>query len=276
MMSSLPTNLGLVALPFEVSTTMGKGTIHGPDAILNELDRLDSYNFDLARDPFRGIPRSTIRPHGTELVDARIQQAVSGRVVGELLDGGGFPICIGGEHTISLGPVRAAHSRSDVGVVQMDAHADLRDTYDGNPLNHACVMRRIIDMGCRTLGVGIRSMSEEEAVYISDNSLPIVTAREVMTGTGWYDRLADFPEHIYLTIDLDYFDPTDVPSVGTPEPGGPSWYQSVAFLQHLFATKHVVAADIVELMPGRYDDSSVRLAARLVGLLVGLRFTGEV
>ncbi len=275
-MSDQPTNLGLVALPFEVSTTLGKGAIHGPDAVLNELDRLDSFNFDLARDPLRGIPRSTIRPHGPELVDARIQQAVAGRVVGEILDGGGFPICIGGEHTVSLGPVRAAHSRSAVGVVQMDAHADLRDTYDGNPLSHACVMRRIIDMGCRTLGVGIRSMSQDEAVYIRDNALPIVTAREIIAGTDWYGMLADFPENIYLTIDLDYFDPADVPSVGTPEPGGPGWYQSVAFLQYLFATKNVVAADIVELMPGRYDDSSVRLAARLVGLLVGLRFPGTV
>ncbi len=275
-MSDQPTNLGLVALPFEVSTTLGKGAIHGPDAVLNELDRLDSFNFDLARDPLRRIPRSTIRPHGPELVDARIQQAVAGRVVGEILDGGGFPICIGGEHTISLGPVRAAHSRNNVGVVQMDAHADLRDTYDGNPLSHACVMRRIIDMGCPTMGVGIRSMSEDEAVYIRDNSLPIVTARDVMADTDWYGKLADLPEHIYLTIDLDYFDPADVPAVGTPEPGGPGWYQSVAFLQHLFATKNVVAADIAELMPGRYDDSSVRLAARLLGLLAGLRFPGTV
>ncbi len=275
-MSVQPTNMGLVALPFEVSTTLGKGTIHGPDAVLNELDRLDSFNFDLARDPLRGVPRSTIRPHGPELVDARIQQAVAGRVAGEILDGGGFPICIGGEHTVSLGPVRAAHSRSDVGVVQMDAHADLRDTYDGNPLSHACVMRRIIDMGCRTMGVGIRSMSEDEAVYIRDNALPIVTARDVMIGKSWYSKLDDFPENIYLTIDLDYFDPADVPSVGTPEPGGPGWYQTVAFLQHLFATKNVVGADIVELMPGRYDDSSVRLAARLIGLLVGLRFPGTV
>jgi len=275
-MSGQPTNMGLVALPFEVSTTLGKGTIHGPDAVLNELDRLDSFNFDLARDPLRGVPRSTIRPHGPELVDARIQQAVAGRVVGEILDGGGFPICVGGEHTVSLGPVRAAHSRSDVGVVQMDAHADLRDTYEGNPLSHACVMRRVIDMGCRTMGVGIRSMSEDEAVYIRDNALPIVTARDVMIGKGWYSKLDDFPENIYLTIDLDYFDPADVPSVGTPEPGGPGWYQTVAFLQHLFATKNVVGADIVELMPGRYDDSSVRLTARLIGLLVGLRFPGAV
>ena len=275
-MSVQPTNMGLVALPFEVSTTLGKGTIHGPDAVLNELDRLDSFNFDLARDPLRGVPRSTIRPHGPELVDARIQQAVAGRVVGEILDGGGFPICVGGEHTVSLGPVRAAHSRSDVGVVQMDAHADLRDTYEGNPLSHACVMRRVIDMGCRTMGVGIRSMSEDEAVYIRDNALPIVTARDVMIGKGWYSKLDDFPENIYLTIDLDYFDPADVPSVGTPEPGGPGWYQTVAFLQHLFATKNVVGADIVELMPGRYDDSSVRLTARLIGLLVGLRFPGAV
>jgi agmatinase len=274
-MSSPPSNLGIVALPFEVSTTFGKGTVHGPDAILNEFDQLDGFDFRIARDPFRGVSRTVIRPHGPELVDPRIQQAVAGRVVGELLDGGGFPISLGGEHTVALGPIRAARARGELGVLQLDAHADLRETYEGNPLSHACVMRRVLDINCPTMGVGIRSMSEEEARFFQQRDLPIINARQVMRSTDWYRLLADMPQRIYLTIDLDYFDPADVPAVGTPEPGGPSWDATCAFLEYLFGVKDVVAADIVELMPGAGDESSVRLAARLVGLLTGLRFPNK-
>ena len=274
MATAAPTNLGIVSLPFEVSTSFGKGTVDGPDAILNELDRLDLFDFRLARDPLRGIPRTVIRPHGPELVDPRIQQAVAGRVVGELIDGGGFPISLGGEHTVSLGPIRAARARGELGVVQLDAHADLRDTYEGDPLSHACVMRRVVDMDCETLAVGVRSMSAAEAAAVEELGARVVDARRVREGDDWYRLLSELPERVYLTIDLDYFDPGDVPAVGTPEPGGPTWEQTLAFFEYLFAVKNVVAADLVELMPCPGDEPSVRLAARLVGLLAGLRFPG--
>jgi len=268
------TNLGIVALPFEVSTSFRKGTVHGPEAILNELDGLETFEFALGRDPFRGVPRTIVKPHGPELVDARIQQAVAGRVVGELMDGKGFPVSLGGEHTVSLGPIRAARARGELGVVQLDAHADLRDSYEGNPLSHACVMRRVVDMDCRTLGVGVRSMSDGEAVFIRERDIDVVGARQVLDGNDWYVLLDKLPERIYLTVDVDFFDPADAPAVGTPEPGGPSWEHAVAFLAHLFSVKNVVAADVVELMPGKDDEATVRLAARLVGLIVGLRFEG--
>jgi len=271
-MAGAPTNIGIVALPFEVSTSFRKGTVHGPEAILNELDRMDPFEFNLGKDPFSKISRTIIKPHGSELVDARIQQAVAGRVAGEIMDGGGFPLSLGGEHTVSLGPVRAARARGEVGVVQLDAHADLRDSYEGNPLSHACVMRRIIDMDCATLGVGIRSMSADEATFVEERGAGIVPARDVGRSTGWYSKLDSLPDRIYLTVDIDYFDPADAPAVGTPEPGGPGWYDTVAFLNHLFAVKDVVAADIVELMPTDGDDATVRLAARLAGLIVGMRF----
>jgi agmatinase len=273
-MAGPATNLGIVSLPFEVSTSFQKGTAHGPDAILHELDQIETFELILGRDPFKGVPRSIIRPHGPELIDARIQQAVAGRVVGELLDSKGFPICLGGEHTVSLGPIRAARARGELGVVQLDAHADLRDTYEGNPLSHACVMRRALDMDLRILQVGIRSMSEDEARFIQERGLEVVGARQVIDGTDWYARLDDMPQRIYLTVDVDFFDPADVPATGTPEPGGPGWDRAVAFLAQLFATKEVVAADVVELMPCKDDDASVRLAARLVGLLTGLKFQG--
>jgi agmatinase len=273
-MPSPVTNLGIVALPFEVSTSFRKGTVHGPEAILNELDRLETFEFALGRDPFKGVPRTIVKPHGPELVDARIQQAVAGRVVGEILDGKGFPISLGGEHTVSLGPIRATRARGEIGIVQLDAHADLRDSYEGNPLSHACVMRRALDLDCALLGVGIRSMSEEEARFIRERGLNVVGARQVMGGCDWYALLETLPARVYLTIDVDFFDPADVPAVGTPEPGGPSWDRAVAFLAHLFAVKEVVAADVVELMPCKDDDASVRLAARLVGLLAGLKLEG--
>ncbi len=267
-----PTNLGIVALPFEISTSFRKGTAHGPEAILHELDRLDGFDFRLGYDPFHGVPRSVIKAHGPEIVDPRIEQAVAGRVVGEVLDSGGFPVSLGGEHTVSLGPIRAARARGELGVVQLDAHSDLRDAYEGNPLSHACVMRRVLDMDCRTLGVGVRSMCREEAALVVERDLAIVSARQVSTGVDWWRLTDGLPERVYLSIDVDYFDPADVPAVGTPEPGGPGWDETLAFLEHLFTVKNVVAADIVELMPGPGDESSVRLAARLLGFLTGLRF----
>jgi agmatinase len=272
MMAPQVTNLAIVSLPFEVSTSFRKGTVHGPDAILNELERIDAFELALGRDPFQGIPITTIRPHGTELIDARIQQAVAGRVVGELMDGKGFPVSLGGEHTVSLGPIRASRARGELGIVQLDAHSDLRDSYEGNPLSHACVMRRALDMDVKTLQIGIRSMCEDEARFVQERGLDIVGARQVIDDTSWYALLDKLPQRIYLTIDIDFFDPSDVPAVGTPEPGGPSWDNALSFLAHLFTVKNVVAADIVELMPCPGDDASVRLAARLLGLLVGLKF----
>jgi len=272
MMAAKVTNLGIVSLPFEVSTSFRRGTAHGPEAILNELERLDTFDLALGRDPFRGLPRTIVRPHGAELIDARIQQAVAGRVVGEIMDGKGFPISLGGEHTVCLGPIRAARARGELGVVQFDAHADLRDSYEGNPLSHACVMRRALDMDVKTLQVGIRSMCEDEARFVQERGLDIVGARQVIDDKSWYALLDKLPERIYVTFDIDFFDPADVPATGTPEPGGPSWDDAVSFLAHLFSVKDVVGADLVELMPGQGDDASVRLAARLVGLMTGLKF----
>jgi agmatinase len=115
-------------------------------------------------------------------------------------------------------------------------------------------------------------MSEEEARFIHERGLNVVGARQVCDGTDWYALLDALPRRIYLSIDVDFFDPADVPATGTPEPGGPSWDRALSFLAYLFSTKDVVAADVVELMPCKDDDASVRLAARLVGLLVGLKF----
>lgn len=268
-----PSHLAVVALPFEVTTSFQKGTAHGPAAILHELETLDPFDLMLGRSPFEGVARTVIRPHAQDLTDARLQQAIAGRIVGEILDSGGFPFCLGGEHTVSVGPIRAALARGPIGVIQLDAHADLRNEYDGELFSHATTMRRVLDMGCPVMGLGVRTMCLEESQMLTSYKMQQVSGRQFRDSKDWHDLIETMPARIYLSVDMDVFDPADVPAVGTPEPGGPGWHEVCDFLFHLFASKDVVAADIVELMPGPGDASSVRLAARLLGLITGLRFS---
>ncbi len=271
-MNALPQHLGIISLPFEVSTSFLRGTAQGASAILDELDALDSYDFDLAGNPFDGVRRSIIHPHSSDMKDPNLVQTLGEQATRQIMDSKGFPLILGGEHTVSIGPIRAARFRGDLGIVQLDAHADLRDEYEVNPWSHACAMRRAVETGCSLLGVGVRALCEEEAQYASKRGFKIITGRQARESTDWYSSLDDLPSRVYLTIDMDVFDPQEVPAVGTPEPGGPG-YQAVAdFLYYLFNEKNVVAADIVELRPDAKRSASVRLAARLAGLIVGLRF----
>ncbi len=271
-MTSNPTHLGIIALPFEVSTSFLKGTKEAPLAILEELEKIDNFDFALGRDPFQNLRRRVVQPHDSDLVDPHLQQSLAIRTAKELLTSGGFPLSLGGEHTVSIGPIRIARTIGPLGVVQLDAHADLRDEYQSDPLSHACVMRRVTEMDCSLLGVGIRTMCEEEAQFVEERGLKQVDGFKAATSTDWYHLIDDLPERIYLTIDMDVFDPAEVPAVGTPEPGGPSYEAVSDFLQHLFKVKDVVAADIVELRPEKDSQASIRLAARLIGLIAGLRF----
>ncbi len=271
-MSRIKKCLGIVALPFEASTSFLRGTRNGPDAILHELNELDTFDLALDKDPFDGIQTNVFHPHSAELKDPLEQQSLAARKVGAILGSGGFPLCLGGEHTVSIGPIQESRKRGPLGIVQLDAHADLRDEYEGNRFSHACVMRRAVEKGCSLVGIGIRAMCVEEAVFVAKRDLDIVKAREAVESTGWYTLLDRLPDRVYLTIDLDVFDPSEVPAVGTPEPGGLSYEAVFHFLTHLFKSKDVVAADIVELRPTDGDGSSVRTAARLVGLIAGMRF----
>lgn len=272
-MSVAYSHLGLVALPFEATTSFRKGTAKGPAALIKELDNIDRFDLNLGRDPFRGVSINVKHAHGKELKDPLMQQAMAGRIVSKLLDSNGFPLCIGGEHTVSLGPIRAARTRGTLGVVQLDAHPDLRNIYEDDYFSHACVMRRVLELDCSILGIGIRAMGEEEAAFARERGLKHVEGRDAATNTGWYELLNILPERIYLTIDMDVFDPLEVPAVGTPVPGGPGYEAVVSFLKHLFSVKDVVAADIVELMPCEGDEASIRLATRLAGIITGLRFS---
>jgi agmatinase len=161
-------------------------------------------------------------------------------------------VTLGGEHSLTLAPVRAAAAVfGEVGVVQFDAHADLRPEFEGTPFSHASVMRRVHEAGIPTLPIGIRSLSKPEAEFAQEAGVPIVWAHEIGRLEGErYDRLlAALPEQVYLTFDVDYFDPALVPATGTPEPGGGDWWTTLRLLARLFELKRVVGADVVELAP---------------------------
>jgi agmatinase len=188
---------------------------------------------------------------------------------------GKVPITLGGEHTVTFGPVRAlAEAGHRFGVVQFDAHADLRDRYHDDPLSHACVMRRIHDLGIPAFAIGVRSLSAAEHAFRLRAGLHHLDAEALAAG-GYPDPLLpdDFPREIYVTFDVDAFDPSLMPSTGTPEPGGLHWYQAIHGLHHALAGRRLLAADVVELAPQPGQHAPDFTAAKLVYALMGMAAT---
>ena len=171
---------------------------------------------------------------------------------------------LGGEHSISIGAIEIlAEKYSNLSVLQIDAHADLRDTYNGSRYNHACVMRRAQEIANVVVQIGIRNVCIEEKKHIIPEN--IFYAHEICGKTDWMQKAIDkLTEHVYLTIDLDGFDPSIVPATGTPLPGGLLWYETLTFLELLFKSKKIVGFDVVELCPQNDNKISDVLAAVLV------------
>lgn len=262
----------VLPVPYEGTVSYGHGTSRGPAAILRASTQVELYDEQLAIEPYRaGIftdPTLDLRERSTEDVVARVK-----RRVGELMDDKKWVVMLGGEHSITPGAVAAAAERHEgLHVVQLDAHADLRQSYEGSPLSHACAMARCVEIAPVT-AVGIRNYSREEADWIR-RGIPgyrIVHGWE-MEDEKWIDRVVSGVKgrSVYLTFDLDYFDPAILPATGTPEPGGGAWWPTLRFLGRLFEAADVVAADVVELAPIPGLHHADFLAARLVHRLVGL------
>lgn len=261
----------VLPLPYEVTTSYVKGTRFGPRAIMEASRNMELYDDELGFDPCdAGIYTSEdllfhdISPNA--MVDT-VKEAV-----GHFLDKGKFVISLGGEHNLTF-PSFLAHREvhGDLGIVQIDAHADLRDSYEGTPFNHACVMRRIVGCSAGTAQVGIRSLSFEEAEFLKEHGTwPILWARECQEGEVWMDRAIEaLPEKVYLTVDVDGFDPALVPCTGTPEPGGLQWYPVLRFLKRLCTERKVVGFDVMELAPDRVHHAADFLVAKLIYKTLG-------
>ena len=193
------------------------------------------------------------------------------RSVGWILSQGKLPAILGGEHSITTGAIRAAkHRFPDLTVLQIDAHGDMRDSYLDSRFSHACVMRRIREL-VPAASVGIRSISEEEAVYFAAYALPVWSTRGFRALKGdWRAILDALSGHVFVTFDLDGLDPSLLPATGTPEPGGLDWYEAVDLLRAVANRSRIVGFDVVELAPLPGQVASDFLAARLVYRLIGL------
>jgi agmatinase len=251
----------LLPVPYDGTSTYIKGANKGPQAIINASDSIELYDIQTELEAYKaGIytdkhcyafesPEKMV----TEVKERASHYLKQGKIVGLL----------GGEHSISIGSIKAhAEKYQDLSVLQIDAHADLREEYNGSPYNHACVMRRAQEVA-NVVQVGIRNVCIEE----KSNIIPqyIFYAHNICGKTDWMQKAVDrLTKYVYLTIDLDGFDPSIMPATGTPLPGGLLWYETLAFLELLFQSKKVVGFDVVELCPQSENKISDVLAAVLV------------
>jgi len=260
----------LLPVPYDATTSARAGAREGPRAIISASEHLETFDLDLGFDATRhGIhTRPEVAPHSGS-PQAMVERIEA--VVGELLDDGKFVVTLGGEHTVAVGAVRA-HARRLPGlsVLSIDAHADLRDEYLDSPYNHACVMRRIIDL-CPVVQIGMRSVSADQVSLIRERNLPFFTPRAyraLADGPGEIARL--LTDSVYVSVDLDGLDPSQMAAVGTPEPGGLFWDEVVALLTAVAREKRIVGCDLTELAPDLGPPACATLAAKLAYRLIGL------
>ena len=262
----------ILPVPFDRTTSYGQGTKHGPRELLLASAQVELWDEELGMDVH---PRGVYTAPELDLSARTLDDAMAeiGDVAGRMLDAGKFLVTLGGEHSITspiVGAVAARHP--GVSVLQIDAHADLRDRYLEEPHSHACAMRRTLEHA-PIVQVGIRNLSEEEARALPGLRTTVFYDWNMRQDPQWIERaVAALSDTVYVTIDLDGLEPGLMPAVGTPEPGGLSWRELTALLRRTFETRRVVACDVVELCPIPGFASPNFVAARLVYKLLTYRF----
>ncbi len=263
----------VLPFPYEKTTCYVKGTRKGPDAIIKASSEMELYDEENANVFEAGI--CTLKPLE---VDSRpeLMESVIHKNIKALLDDDKFVAVLGGEHSITSGIAKAFREKyDDLNVLQIDAHADLKEEFEGTRYSHACAMRRTIEI-CPVVPVGIRSLSDEESEYIKEKKLKVFWAKDIVDNDEWFDAaISLLSRNVYITIDLDGLDPSVMPSVGTPEPGGLGYYQLLRFLKKVCEKRNVVGFDAVELCPNENDISSDFTAARIVYKLIGYKFAAR-
>lgn len=267
----------IVPVPLEETSTYLSGTRFAPDEIILASRALEWLDESLGFEPFRkGI--ATIASPLWERGNVISCLSQLEEIVEEIISQGKFPVIIGGEHTITLANVRGALKHySNLSCLILDAHADLRSIYYRSSFNHACVTRRISELDVEGIvGIGIRSLSLEENDYInSTDRIKVIKARDFLRDPKFFvENISSMlSDNVFISIDMDAFDPSIVPAVGTPEPGGLLWYNVIDILEEVFAHKNVVGCDIVELLGT--DKTSCFITARLIYKLIAYKFFYE-
>lgn len=257
----------LIPVPYDGTSTWQKGADKGPDAFLNASENMELFDIETRSEVYKkGI---YLAPPVTE--DSSPEKMVEAvyKTTKNYIKQDKFVTLFGGEHSISIGSIRAFNeSFEDLTVVQLDAHADLRPEYEGSKCNHACALHEASNT-TNLLQIGIRSMDVEENEHMDENQ--VYFAHDLYE--DWQDdAIGQMTPNVFITIDLDAFDPSIMPSTGTPEPGGLFWYETLEFLKMMFKKKNVVGFDIVELCPNKNEKSSDFLAAKLYYKMLSYKF----
>jgi agmatinase len=265
----------ILPIPYEATTTYGAGTRGGPEAILAASRQVELWDEDGNWDPSAAIRLATAAPILPEVAGPQAMLDKIKRVVQPWIAQGKLICALGGEHTITVALLQAVQTRyPDFTVVALDAHADLRESYDGSKLSHACVMRRAYELGRPLTLMGVRSYSQDEYQLLRvAPRLKVFKARELHTPEGWnqgLDYLKGITGPVYLSIDADALDPGIMPGVGTPEPGGLSYGQTLAIIATLAQRGPIIGLDLVELAPIPGHKVSEFTAARLLYKALGL------
>ena len=262
----------LIPVPYDGTSTWQKGADKGPDAFLDASENMELYDIETDSEVYR---------QGIYLADPITENSSPEKIVDtvhevtkEYIKKNKFVTVFGGEHSISIGTIRAFNEMySNLTVLHIDAHSDLRKEYEGSSCNHACAVYEA-SQNTNLIQVGIRSMDIKEKSVMNTNK--VFFAHEMVSDDFWMDTALDqMTNNVFITFDLDAFDPSILPSTGTPEPGGLFWYETLDFLNKVFKEKNVVGFDIVELCPNEIDKSSDFLAAKLYYKMLSYKFKEE-
>ncbi|QXP61230.1 agmatinase [Olleya sp. HaHaR_3_96] len=262
----------LIPVPYDGTSTWQKGADKGPEAFLDASENMELYDLETGTEVYN---------QGVYLADAVTENSspeamvdAVHRVTKKYIKKNKFVTIFGGEHSISIGTIRAFNEMfPSLTVLQLDAHADLRKEYEGTTCNHACALYEA-SQTTNLIQVGIRSMDAIETTVMDKEKTYF--AHEMALDDTWVDSAIDqMTDNVFITIDLDAFDPSIMPSTGTPEPGGLLWYETLEFLKQVFEEKNVVGFDIVELCPNKVDKSSDFLAAKLYYKMLSYKFLNQ-
>ncbi|WP_452597995.1 agmatinase [Pontimicrobium sp. MEBiC01747] len=262
----------LIPVPYDGTSTWGKGADKGPEAFLHASENMELYDIETDSEVYK---------QGIYLADAVTENSAPEAMVNAVhaavkanIKRNKFVTMFGGEHSVSIGAIRAFDECfNNLTVLQLDAHADLRKEYDGSKYNHACALYEANE-NTNLVQVGIRSMDIEEKRVMNEEN--VFFAHDMVNDDYWMDSALDLmTDNVYITVDLDALDPSIMPSTGTPEPGGLFWYETLEFLKKVFEEKNVVGFDIVELCPNEIDKSSDFLAAKLYYKMLSYKFVEQ-
>lgn len=262
----------LIPVPYDGTSTWQKGADKGPQAFLDASENMELYDIETDTEVYQQgvfLAEAVTENSSPEAMVEAVHEATK-----KYIKKNKFVTIFGGEHSISIGTIRAFNEMyPNLTVLQLDAHADLRKEYEGSKCNHACAVyeasqtTNLIQVGIRSMDAIEKTVMDEEKTYF---------AHEMVEDSTWMDSAIDqMTDNVFITIDLDVFDPSIMPSTGTPEPGGLLWYETLDFLRQVFEEKNVVGFDIVELCPNKNEKSSDFLAAKLYYKMLSYKFLDE-